>query len=67
MPGTDFKYTIKTRTKLGDTDGLLEEISYMLENGEMKRFVNGFVGAHGGLEKIESEWQDNYLKLLGEE
>mgnify|MGYP003660124397 CR=1 FL=1 len=64
LPGTDLRWSHKTRTRVGDTKGFLREVEYMLESGEMKRFVDGFVKAHGGLEKIESEWQDYYLKLL---
>ena len=65
LTGTDFKYTMKLKTRVGDHKGLQEELGRYSKNQTWEKFSENFVRASGGLARMEREWNKNYAKLVG--
>jgi len=65
LRGTDMKYRMSLRTRLGNHEGLQEELEMLSKSDTWKRFSEGFVKDAGGLARMEREWNRNYAKLVG--
>jgi hypothetical protein len=65
LRGTDMKYRMSLRTRLGDHSGLQKELEFLSKSDTWKRFSEGLVEKHGGLAKMEREWNKNYAELVG--
>jgi len=65
LVGTNMKYHMKLRTRLGDHEGLQRVIEALTKSDIWQRFSEGFVEKSGGLANMEREWNRNYAKLVG--
>ena len=65
LTGTDFKYRMKLKTRVGDHKGLQQELDRFSEVVTWEKYSENFVNNSGGLAKMEREWNRNYAKLVG--
>jgi len=65
LTGTDFKYRMKLKTRVGDHKGLQKELDRFSETETWEKYSESFVRNSGGIAKMEREWNRNYSELVG--
>ena len=65
LTGTDLKYRMKLKTRVGDHKGLQKELDKFSETETWEKYSESFVNNSGGIAKMEREWNRNYSKLVG--
>ena len=65
LTGTDFKYRMKLKTRVGDHKGLQRELDKFSEVETWEKYSENFVQISVGAAKIKREWNRNYAELVG--
>ena len=65
LTGTDLKYRMKLKTRVGDHKGLQKELDRFSETETWEKYSESFVRNSGGIAKMEREWKETILNLLG--
>jgi len=65
LTGTDLKYRMKLKTRVGDHKGLQKELDRFSETETWEKYSESFVRNSGGIAKMEREWNRNYSELVG--
>ena len=65
LTGTDLKYRMKLKTRVGDHKGLQKELDRFSETETWEKYSESFVRNFGGIAKMEREWNRNYSELVG--
>lgn len=63
-PSFDMNISTKLKTRLGDIDGLEEELLTFLGRGDIRRIVEMLHEKHGGCEEMSKKWSEDYTKYL---